>query len=77
LAKGTGGGLFATELSANVPTIRRIKPGKASNNVEWMGLVAHEDYAVRSSKRSPLAPGWLFFALALLAMGGAWLREGK
>jgi len=39
--------------------------------------VAHEDYAVTASKRSPLAPGWLFFALALLAMGGAWLREGK
>ena len=77
LAQGTGGGLFSTSLSADVPTIRRVKPGKASNSVGWMGLVAHEDYAVRSSKRSPLAPGWLFFILALLSMGGAWLREGK
>ena len=66
-----------TELSANVPAIRRTKPGKTSASTDWMGLVAHEDYAVRSSKRSPLAPGWLFFALALLCMGGAWLREGK
>ena len=77
LAKGTGGGLFSTELTANIPAIRRTKAGKTSNAADWMGLVAHEDYAVRSSKRSPLAPGWLFFALALLAMGGAWLREGK
>ena len=77
LAEGTGGGLFATELSANIPAIRRTKPGKASSSADWMGLVAHEDYAVRSSKRSPLAPGWLFFVLALLCMGGAWLREGK
>ena len=77
LAKGTGGGLFSTELTANIPAIRRTKAGKTSNAADWMGLIAHEDYAVRSSKRSPLAPGWLFFALALLAMGGAWLREGK
>ena len=77
LAEGTGGGLFATELSANIPAIRRTKPGKTSSSADWMGLVAHEDYAVRSSKRSPLAPGWLFFILALLSMGGAWLREGK
>ena len=77
LAEGTGGGLFPTELNANVPDIRRIKAGKATKDASWMGLVAHEDYAVRSSKRSPLAPGWVFFLLALLSMGGAWLREGK
>lgn len=77
LAEGTGGGLFTTELNANIPTIRRVKSGRTSKGSDWMGLVAHEDYAVRSSKRSPLAPGWLFFALALLAMGAAWLREGK
>lgn len=76
-AEGTGGGLFSTELSADVPTIRRVKPGRSSSDTDWMGLIAHEDYAVQSSKRSPLAPGWLFFALALMAMGGAWLREGK
>lgn len=76
-AEGTGGGLFSTELSADIPNIRRIKPGKTSSDTDWMGLVAHEDYAVQSSKRSPLAPGWLFFALAMLAMGGAWLREGQ
>ena len=77
LAEGTGGGLFPTELNANVPDIRRVKAGKATKDTGWMGLIAHEDYAVRSSKRSPLAPGWIFFVLALLSMGGAWLREGK
>jgi len=77
LAEGTGGGLFATALSGDVPAIRRVKAGKTLKGDNWMGLIAHEDYAVTASKRSPLAPGWLFFALALLAMGGAWLREGK
>jgi len=77
LAEGTGGGVFPSGLTANIPTIRRVAAGKNAAAADWMGLIAHEDYAVRSSKRSPLAPGWLFFALALLAMGGAWLREGK
>lgn len=77
LAEGTGGGLFPRELAGTVPSIRRINAGKAASDTDWMGLIAHEDYAVRSSKRSPLAPGWLFFVLALICMGGAWLREGK
>lgn len=77
LTEGTGGGAFPIALKANLPSIRRVKPGKTASNTGWMGLVAHEDYTVTTSKRSPLAPAWLFFVLALLAMGGAWLREGK
>jgi len=77
LADGTGGGLFPTELTGSVPDIRRVKANKTALGTNWMGLIAHEDYAVTASQRSPLAPGWLFFILAMLAMGGAWLREGK
>ncbi|MDB2439198.1 hypothetical protein N9W89_10825 [Hellea sp.] len=77
LAEGTGGGLFPTGLTGNVPDIRRIKSNKTAQAENWIGLIAHEDYAVTASKRTPLAPGWLFFILAMLAMGGAWLREGK
>lgn len=77
LADGTGGGLFPQGLTGAVSEIRRVKAGKPAASENWMGLIAHEDYAVTASQRSPLAPGWLFFILALLAMGGAWLREGK
>ena len=77
LADGTGGGLFTTALSGDIPAVKHVKAGKTLTGDNWMGLIAHEDYAVTASKRSPLAPGWLFFVLALLAMGGAWLREGK
>lgn len=77
LAQSTDGGIFGAALTGSVPDIRRVKPGKPSSDSNALELVAHEDYAVRSSKRSPLAPGWLFFVLAMLAMGGAWLREGK
>ncbi|WP_026940947.1 hypothetical protein [Hellea balneolensis] len=77
LAEGTGGGLYTQALSGTAPDIRRVKPGRSTAAENWMGLIAHEDYAVTASKRSPLAPGWLFFILALFAMGGAWLREGQ
>jgi len=69
--------LFTTALSGDIPAVKHVKAGKTLTGDNWMGHIAHEDYAVTASKRSPLAPGWLFFVLALLAMGGAWLREGK
>jgi len=55
LAEGTGGGLFATALSGDVPAIRRVKAGKTLKGDNWMGLIAHEDYAVTASKRSAKA----------------------
>ena len=76
LATNTQGSQHLTGLTGNIPEIRRIKSGRLSSNSNWMGLVAHEDYTVRASKRSPLAPGWLFFILALLCLMGAWRREG-
>jgi len=76
LVVNTGGSQHLTALTGAVPEIRRIKSGRKTSDPNWMGLVAHEDYTVRASKRSPLAPGWLFFILALLCLLGAWRREG-
>ena len=76
LTTNTGGGQHLAGLSGNITEIRRTKLGRKSSDTNWMGLVAHEDYTVRASKRSPLAPAWLFFILALLCLMGAWRREG-
>lgn len=76
LADNTGGSQHKMGLTANLPEIKRVKAGAKAADNNWMGLVAHEDYTVRASKRSPLAPGWLFFILALLSLAGAWRREG-
>ncbi len=76
LAANTGGSQHMMGLSGNLPEIRRVKAGARAADTNWMGLIAHKDYSVRASKRSPLAPGWLFFALALLCLAGAWRREG-
>ncbi len=76
LTTGTGGSQHMMGLTGNLPDIRRVKVGKKTSDTNWAGLVEHEDYTVRASKRSPLAPGWLFFILALLSLAGAWRREG-
>ena len=76
LASNTGGSQHLMGLAGNIPEIRRVKSGRKSSNANWMGLIANEDYTVRASKRSPLAPGWLFFLLAVICLMWAWRREG-
>ena len=76
LAANTGGSQHLTALTGNIPEIRRVQAGRKTSDTNWMGLIAHEDYTVRASKRSPLAPGWLFFLLALICLMWAWRREG-
>ena len=76
LSSNTGGSQHPIGLSGKSPEIRRVKAGRKLSNSNALSLVAHEDYTVRASKRSPLAPGWLFFILALLCLMGAWRREG-
>jgi len=77
LTEGTGGGIFQTQLAGNIPKIRRIQAGRKAFENGSMGLITHNEYTVRASRRSPLAPGLLFFAMAVLALGWAWRREGQ
>jgi len=58
------------------PDIRRVKAGAKTSGEGWMGLISHDAYTVQASRRTPLAPGWLYFLLAAIAMGWAWRREG-
>jgi len=76
LVTTSGGGQYMTGLNSNLPGIRRVKPNAKTTDNTWMGLIANNDYTVRSSQRSPLVPGWLFFVLALLCLATAWWREG-
>jgi len=74
--KQTGG--FIDYVSAdNLPEFRRVRTTRPKHGENWLGLIAHESYIVRASSRSPLAPGLLFFILALLALSWAWWREGR
>jgi len=77
LIEATSGLAFTSGIEGRLPDIRRTKPSAKQNGQNWMGLVNHEQYVLRSSRRTPLAPGLLLFALLLLAIGWAWRREGR
>ena len=76
LSSGTGGLSAMIGDGLSTPAIRRVKSGAKTSGDNWIGLIAHEAYNVQASRRTPLAPGWLYFLLAAIALGWAWRREG-
>ena len=63
--------------SADLPSIRQVKRGANTSGDNWMGLVKNNQFVTRNSKRRPLAPGLLFFALSMACLAWAWRREGQ
>lgn len=81
-SQSTGGAALSILPGSKIPDIRRIKPGAAAtdkdfSNSDWIGLIAHDDYVIRNSKRAPLAPGLLFFFGLLLFIGWGWRKESR
>jgi len=75
LAQATGGKIMALGVDASkVPTIRRVSAGKKTSGRDWIGLVAHKNYTVTQSRRTPLAPGILFFILFFIFLAWAWRK---
>lgn len=78
LIDSTDGGNFNIGANGNdLPNIRRVRPNSAKSGENWIGLNAHDQYNIDSSRRSPLTPALLFFALFILFLGWAWRREGQ
>ena len=73
----TGGYSQRIGEGTDLPALRRVKPTASASGDNWYGLRAYERYNVDASRRAPLAPGWLFFLLAAIALAGAWRREGQ
>ncbi|MGD2134423.1 MAG: hypothetical protein PVI23_16655, partial [Maricaulaceae bacterium] len=75
----TGGGSFfiGEGGGANVPEIRRTRVDADQAGLRWMGLKRNEAYASMNEQRNPLAPALLAVAIALMALTGAWAREGR
>lgn len=76
LSEGTQGLMKMIGGGTALPAIRRVKQGATPSGQDWMGLISHEAYTVQASRRTPLAPSWLYFLLAAIALGWAWRREG-
>lgn len=78
LSTDTGGKLISLGLDVNkVPLILRVRAGKPTAGGDWIGLVSHEAFVVTQSRRTPLAPGLLLFALFFIFLIWAWRQESQ
>lgn len=76
LSEATGGLGAMIADGTTPPAIRRVSVGVDTAGADWMGLIEHKQFTVDASRRAPLAPSWLFFILAAIALGWAWRKEG-
>ncbi|MBC6403831.1 MAG: hypothetical protein GDA35_09445 [Hyphomonadaceae bacterium] len=77
LSRATNGYAGIINPKDTLPALRRIAANANIKDRARLNLIVHNDYVVRTSRRTALAPGWLFFALALLTLAWAWRREGQ
>ncbi|MEO0960908.1 MAG: hypothetical protein AAFY01_00665 [Pseudomonadota bacterium] len=62
---------------ADVPTIRRIRPGRNASGSDWIGLNANSEYAVRAVSEHTLIRPEFALLISLGAFMLAWRREGR
>lgn len=61
----------------DIPTIRRIRPGRNASGSAWIGLNANSEYAVRAVSEHTLIRPEFALLIALGAFMLAWRREGR
>ncbi len=77
LAEASGGGTYWTNGQAALPALRKVKPGAKTAGDNFAGLIAHEQYNVTASRRTPFGPTWLYFLIILTTLLAAWRLEGR
>ncbi len=77
LTEATGGRIFQLGPEESLPEFRRVKTGRNASGDSWIGLIENNEFVTRNSRRKPLAPGLLFFILAIGSLAFAWRREGQ
>ncbi len=70
-----GGGLRLHE--ADMPDLRKVRPGRDRQGDGWLGVLSQGQYLVTGLERVPLLPGLLALALGLGGLLAAWRREGR
>lgn len=64
-------------LSAGVPSLRHIAPGRPAAGRGWAGLHRNEAHTVTGLEQHPLLPAWLLLALAAGLLTATWWRESR
>ncbi len=77
LANKSGGKIIKAYENNALPGFKKISGKVKSNKKSYMEIISHNAYRVTASKRTELAPVWLFFLLILIALLAAWRFEGR
>ncbi|OYQ35809.1 hypothetical protein CHU95_05925 [Niveispirillum lacus] len=76
--KATGGGAFwLSGDGSQVPTLRRVRPGRDAAGSGWLGLRGNGDHVVTGVTQTPLLPALPVLLLAIGLLVLAWRREGR
>jgi len=78
LSEASGGYIKNVNLEIqSLPQVRRVKINSNTAGENWLGLKAFNDYVVTRSRRTPLIPALLLFALFFLSLAMAWRQESR
>ncbi len=73
LADATDAGVFWAE--DDLPTFRRIRPGRPASGPNWLGLKNNEAFVITGISSVPLLPAPLLLAALFFLLAATWRRE--
>ena len=71
----TGGGVI--QMTAALPGLRDIRPGRKAAGRGWIGLTPRKAFETRDITQMALLPPWLVLLMIAGLITAGWLREGR
>ena len=75
LITSTGGGVI--RMTAALPGLRDVRPGRKAAGRGWIGLTPHKAFETGDITQLALLPPWLVLLLIAGLITAGWLREGR
>ena len=75
LITSTGGGVI--RITAALPGLRAVRPGRKAAGRGWIGLTPRKAFETRDITQLALLPPWLVLLLIAGLITAGWLREGR
>ena len=75
LITSTGGGVI--RMTAALPGLRDVRPGRKAAGRGWIGLTPRKAFETRDITQLALLPPWLVLLLIVGLITAGWLREGR
>jgi hypothetical protein len=76
LIETSGGGVIPLA-SADLPSLRKVRPGRSMAGRGWLGIESKGRYVVTGVSQTSLLPAILVLLAAITVLFAAWYREGR